>query len=220
MCLYVKVKRAWWNDHTKVYLVWRNHRHHKRLKNVLLKNIEASLKLQFVFGNVIILMDIKEIRIFIFGNLLIMFALNIIVTAYKRRTTSWYSIISRNNEWSRFYTLAWLSAAALCAPLNGSDNDFEVLALSCFGAALLTSQSSGEDTSSTFFQSESAIPLGDKKDKLLLLWVKKIQLKMGEAANDRWVQRRNKHIPVRWLGAENRRFGSISEKLRKHGSAL
>jgi hypothetical protein len=29
-------------------------------------------------------MNIKEIRIFVFGNLLIMFALNIIVTTYKR----------------------------------------------------------------------------------------------------------------------------------------
>lgn len=61
----------------------------------------------------------------------------------------------------------------------------------------MTGRSSGEDTSSTFFQLESAIPLGDKKDKLLPSWVKKIQLKMGETADDRWIQRRNKHIPVR-----------------------
>jgi len=162
-------------------------------------------------------MNIKEIRIFVFGNLLIMFVLNIIITAYT--TISWYSIISRNDEWSRFYTLARLSAA-LCAPLNGPDNDFELLALSCFGAALVTGQSSGEDTSSTFFQSESTISLGDRKDKLLPLWVKKIQLKMGEAADDRWVQRRNKHTPVRWLGTENHQFGSISEELRRHGFAF
>jgi len=48
-----------------------------------------------------------------------------------------------------------------------SDNDFEILILSCFGAPLVTGQSSGKDTSSTFFQLESAILLRDKKDKLL-----------------------------------------------------
>lgn len=77
------------------------------------------------------------------------------------------------------------------------NNDFELLTLSCFGAPLVTDRSSGEDTSSTFFQLESAILLGDKKDKLLPSWEKKIQLKMGETADDRWIQRRNKHIPVR-----------------------
>lgn len=65
------------------------------------------------------------------------------------------------------------------------DNNFKVLTLSCFGAPLVVGGSSGKDTSSTFFQLESAILLRDKKDKLLPLRQKKIQLKMGKTADDR-----------------------------------
>ena len=56
---------------------------------------------------------------------------------------------------------------------NVSDNFEGLVALSCFGAPLANEWPSGEDTSSTFFQLESVISLGDKKDKLLPWRVKK-----------------------------------------------
>lgn len=80
---------------------------------------------------------------------------------------------SKNVLKTRQYASQRIIIIKKCIVIRNIRDDFEEFLLSCFGALLANDRPSGEDTSSTFFQLESVILLGDKKDKLLPWRVKK-----------------------------------------------